>query len=133
MKFINQEVGSSTCGQTTLAILAGKTTGEICELMGKYGGTRTVDLIKVLDKLGIKVKNRKLKRVSKNNPLPSFAIISLRPIEKQKSYWGHWALLRDFVVYDPMPKYKTSRPLENYLRIIKRTNMQITSFIEIEN
>ena len=133
MKFINQEVGSSTCGQTTVAMLAGKTTGEICELMGKYGRTRTVDLIKVLDKLGIKVKNRKLKRVSKNNHLPSFAIISLRPIEKQKSYWGHWALLRDFVVYDPMPSYKKLRNLGDYLKIAKRKNMKITSFIEIEN
>lgn len=132
IRHINQAADSATCGQTTLAMILGKTTEEVCKLMGKKSGTRTVDLIKILDKEKIRVKNRKLKLISKKNKLPSYAILHLRPIGKTKSYWGHWSVLQDGMVYDPATQYEGPTPLEVYLPNLKDDGVKITSFIELD-
>lgn len=131
MKYLNQAVDSRTCGQTTLAIFLEKSTEEICEIMGKTGGTRTSDVLRVLDHFNIKVGSRKLTLLSKKNPLPERAIFHIRPAIKIKSFWGHWSLVYDGYVYDPRPMFTGPSPTDVYLANMPNMGEKITSFLEL--
>ncbi len=131
LKHVNQAEGSSTCGQTSLAMLLGKTTEEVCNLMGKKAGTKTSDLIRVLDMESIRVKNRKLKIISKKNKLPKYAVLHLRPIKKIKEYWGHWSILYDEMVYDPGPYITCAMPLASYNKMNLGNGIKVVSFVEL--
>lgn len=131
LKYINQAVGSSTCGQTTLAMLLSKTTEEVCEMMKMGGGTRTKDLIRVLDMAKVEVKNRRLKVVSMKTQVPAYAILHLRGVGKTKKYWGHWSLLKEGFVYDPGTIFTEEIPYLTYLARNKADGVKIASFIEL--
>lgn len=131
MKFQTQAPHSRTCGQTTLAILLDSTTEDICSIMGKSGGTRTADILRVLDHFGVETKSRKLTVSSKKNPLPDRSIIHIRPAKNVGFYWAHWALNYDGLIYDPRPLYSGPTPTDAYLANMSSVGEKMASFLEL--
>jgi len=120
MNLIPQPPGSSLCGQACVAMVAGITLGESILLFGHSHGTRTRELIRVLNCQspgGIKCAWGRLKRLRCRNSWPQRAIIKeiFGPIGKRRS---HWILLWDGHFYDPDPHDSPGTKYSSYLEIV---------------
>lgn len=127
IRLLTQDDGSSTCGQHCLAMISGKTVDEVCKLIGRKGGTRTVDMVKGLRILGFEcdTKLRPLKQT-----LSGTVLLHIRFYNTTKSYWGHWALYHNRTVYDPgrLVPYN----LSSYLISLENKGGRLTSILKIE-
>lgn len=92
---------------------------------GRYGGTKTSEIIKALRSLGLECGDR-CERISRKRPnLPRRGIVVLhRPKEpgKRKARW-HWMLTWDGTIYDPAgmwPDNMRDWRMTSYLRIHER-------------
>jgi hypothetical protein len=78
IKYQYQPPGSSLCGQTCVAMIAGITLEESIEAFrGKKGGTRTKEVVAALRKLGINCGDPPLTRI-KSQELPDTCIVGLK-------------------------------------------------------
>jgi hypothetical protein len=88
IKWIQQPEGSSLCGQTCVAMIAGVTLEESIEAFGgKRSGTRTKDVVIALRKLGIN-----------GQCYPDTCIVKLH-FDGQKN--THWTIWHEGKFYDP--------------------------------
>ena len=112
-----QQPSNTTCGQTCIAMIMWRPVNEICELMGKKGGTHTKDMVMALNHFQLK-NSEKLIRMSKSRSLPSFCIVKLA---HRKVSDTHWAIYHNGVYYDPTVGMVTSYD----------ENIRILSYLEI--
>jgi hypothetical protein len=99
IKHMYQPVGSSLCGQTCVAMLAGITLDQAIEAFGgKKGGTRTKDVVAALRKLAINCGDPPLTRFTGDNCLPDTCIVKLH-IDGAKH--THWVVWHEGRFYDP--------------------------------
>lgn len=122
------------CGQHCVAMLAGVPVEEAIEAVGHDRQTRTKDLRRAMEDLGLELGGDRLLQVRHNpnffNPqyTPKAALCkAVHHIKYVKSHF-HWVVLFDGKVYDPGPKYKL-RGLVEYVHEC----MYITSYIEVLN
>jgi hypothetical protein len=98
IKWLQQPEGSSLCGQTCVAMIAGITLEEsIAAFGGKRSGTRTKDLVAALRKLGIDCGDPPLARI-KYQCYPDTCIVKLHFDNKTHTHWTLWHNGR---YYDP--------------------------------
>lgn len=83
------------CGQSVLAMLSGKTVGEIIAFVGTERETDLKDMFRALEFYGIDF-DRERKQASGKDDLPDIALLSL----ETPRCW-HWSLYFDGVFYDP--------------------------------
>jgi hypothetical protein len=96
---IFQPPGSSLCGQTCVAMIAGITLDDSIEAFGgKKGGTRTKDVVAALQKLGINCGDPPLTRFNGDCFTSDTCIVKLRFEESNHS---HWTLWHEGRYYDP--------------------------------
>lgn len=74
IQYKQQELGNKTCGQACLSMITGETISNICTIMNKKGGTRNLDIIKVLKHFNIKYE---YKRCSKFDKIPVNSIVKI--------------------------------------------------------
>jgi hypothetical protein len=87
---IQQPEGSSLCGQTCVAMIAGITLEESIEAFGgKRGATRTTDLVNALRKLGINCGDPPLVRI-KGQLYPDTCIVKLHFNDRKNTHWTVW-------------------------------------------
>ncbi len=94
-----QQPTDTTCGQTCVAMLAGVTVDEVCEVMGKKGKTHRKDLARALNHFNFSC--TPLIRMTKvlEKDVLRLAIIRLQhPTTKS---WTHWVVRKDGEDYDP--------------------------------
>lgn len=90
MKWMQQLEGSSLCGQTCIAMIAGITFEESIEAFGgKRSGTRTKDLAAALRKLGINCGDPPLVRI-KGQCYPDTCIVKLHFKDRKNTHWVVW-------------------------------------------
>jgi hypothetical protein len=95
---IFQPPGSSLCGQTCVAMIAGVSLKESIDVFsGKRGGTRTKDVVAALRKLGINCGDQPLTRY-RGDCLPDTCIAKLH-FDHQKQ--THWVVWHEGIFYDP--------------------------------
>jgi len=118
MDLIIQPKGSSLCGQAVVAMAAGISLEESIRIFGHRHATRTKEVARVLNTLGIQCPSRRLKPLTDRDPRPTRAIIKeiYGPTRKRKS---HWVLLWDGKVYDPDPHDAPGAKYSSYLGIDK--------------
>lgn len=98
IKWMQQPEGSSLCGQTCVAMIAGVTLEESIEAFGgKRGGTRTKDLVAALRKLGIECGDPPLIRIN-GQCYPDTCIVKLHFNDRKNTHWTVWHEGR---FYDP--------------------------------
>lgn len=115
------------CGQACVAMVSSRELGEICKLMNEYKGTKTQDIIAVLQKLKIDC-GAKLQPISKNHPIPKLCIAKMTRFTRNRTRrpgW-HWVVIFDKKVYDPNG-YITSIKIAEH-----RHKGRVTSFIKID-
>jgi hypothetical protein len=101
VKWMQQPEGSSLCGQTCVAMIAGVTLEQsIVAFGGKCGATRTKEVVAALRKLGIDCGNPPLTRI-KGQCYPHTCIVKLHinHIDCLKSI--HWVVWHEGKYYDP--------------------------------
>lgn len=133
MKYINQGFDNNLCGQTSLAMIANVSIDEACKAIGKRGLTETKDLVRGLMKLQVGFNECRLKILKRNINLPKFALLLMRPIKKQKKYWGHWAVLKDGKIYDPADYHDGPLSIQEYVTTVSSYNIKISSFLELKD
>jgi hypothetical protein len=92
-QWVEQPIGTNTCGQVAIAVLAGISLEEAIKLVGKKGCTSTKDLVKALRSLGFKCPNR-----CKKMPRPTLGLGQVRCPER-KSGW-HWVVVDGIKIFD---------------------------------
>jgi hypothetical protein len=97
INWIQQPEGSSLCGQTCVAMIAGITLEESIEVFGKRSATRTKDLVAALRKLGIDCGDPPLTRI-KGTMLTRTCIVKLHFDYQTHT---HWTLWHNGQFYDP--------------------------------
>jgi hypothetical protein len=98
IKWMQQPEGSSLCGQTCVAMLAGVTLEEsIKSFGGKRGGTRTKELVNAIRKLGINCGDPPLVRIN-GQCYPDTCIVKLHFDDQTHT---HWTLWHNGQFYDP--------------------------------
>lgn len=86
-----------TCGQTGIAMIAGKSVDEAIRDMKTSGPTSLGRLIEILDKYGIRHAEKNV-RLSKKNPKPyPNSILAVHA----KGGYTHWTVLYEGRYYDP--------------------------------
>lgn len=83
------------CGQAVLAMLIGKTVGEIIEVVGTERETTLKQMFNCLDAYGIKY-SREKKTVTLKEDLPPICFLSL-----ETPHCWHWSLYFKGTFYDP--------------------------------
>ena len=128
MRIVRQPVGADhLCGQCVVATIAQVELDEAIAAVGhqKPTGTRTTQLAKALQKLGVATRGTRLRRVIRNGDLPSRAIVSCRRWVPRDGYlqeeW-HWMLWWDGSFRDPDG---------NGLNYYMGGGWRVTSYIEI--
>jgi hypothetical protein len=118
IELILQPPGSSLCGQACVAMAVGISLEESVKVFGHRHTTRTKEVARVLNALGIQCPSRRLKRLTDRTQWPTRAIIKeiYGPIRKRKSYW---VLLWDGHIYDPDPHDVLGSMYSSYLGIGK--------------
>jgi len=83
-------------------MLSDKTEDDMIELVGHDKGTKTKEIVRALDNLGINNSGR-LIRVKKKRPLPTIAILKVvyRKIKNCSGFDWHWILKYGDRFYDP--------------------------------
>lgn len=126
MKHINQPPGSSLCGQTCVAMIAGITLEESISVFGKSGETETREVITALNKLGISCGD-KLIRVKKGVDLPPCCIIVLHYDGAPMRHW-HWVVYYGGLYYDPAESigtgYKAGVKITSYLPVDRKPEQE---------
>ena len=89
-----------TCGQTCIAMLTGKTEDEIIKLIGHAKGTKTKEIVKILNLLNIG-NTQKLLLITKKTRLPDIGILKTVYDNVSKSKNWHWILKYRNKYYDP--------------------------------
>lgn len=89
MKYIRQPEGSSLCGQTCVAMVAGVSLEESIKVFGTRSGTRTRQLVAALKTLRVNCGN-KLIRLSKKNKKTDLCIVHLRIKGVKNGHWTVW-------------------------------------------
>jgi len=121
-----QPPGSSLCGQTCVAMIAGVPLEESISRFNSKGGTRTKQVKQVLESFGFNATNR-LKRVTKGTIIPSLAIGKMR---WSNSNHSHWVVIYDGKIYDPDPI--TTPPIRKVRKQEFAGSPRITSYLEIK-
>ena len=99
-----------TCGQTCVAMAAGVSREAAIAAVGMPAGTWGADLKRGLAKLGIRTgKTRTLRH---NAGAPQFGIVNInyRVNGRKVRRPGHWLLVWDWLIYDPLPPDREWRP-----------------------
>lgn len=89
MKLVMQPDGSSLCGQSCVAMLAGVSLDESIKAFGTRGGTRTKQLAAALASFGIKACDH-LTRIKLDTVLPEMCIVKMVWRSKAGKPRGHW-------------------------------------------
>jgi hypothetical protein len=98
---MQQPEGSSLCGQTCVAMIAGVTLEEsIAAFGGKRGATRTKDLVNALRKLGINCGDPPLVKI-KYQCYPDTCIVKLHIDHPDLKKSTHWVVWHNGKYYDP--------------------------------
>lgn len=93
---------SYLCGQTCVAMVAGMTIEQSVLLFGHSKGTRTNELVCILQWLGYNCDTRLRVVGSKAQQIPERSILNIDfYVAGRKTPFGHWALFWDGVFYDP--------------------------------
>jgi hypothetical protein len=101
IKWMQQPPGSSLCGQTCVAMIAGITLDESIESFGgKRGGTRTKELVAALRKLGINCGDPPLVRIN-GQCYPDTCIVKLHINHEDYKKSTHWVIWHEGRYYDP--------------------------------
>ena len=118
IELILQPPGSSLCGQACVAMAAGISLEESIKVFGHKHTTRTIEISRALNAVGIQCPSRRLKRLTDRPQWITRAIIKeiYGPIRKRKS---HWVLLWDGHIYDPDPHGVPGSMYSSYLGIDK--------------
>ena len=99
MKHMFQPLGSSLCGQTCVAMIAGVSIEEsIAAFGGTRGGTRTRQLVDALHKLGIRCGEPPLIRIDGDCFISDTCIVKLHFEWTKRTHWVVWHEGR---YYDP--------------------------------
>lgn len=106
-----------TCGQACIAMITGKSVGEVIKDMKTNGPTSIGQLMEILDRYGVQHGERN-KRISKKNPAPYRC--SILTVHTNGGY-THWVVFLDGQYFDP----------EFGLINGEYTHGKITSFLEI--
>lgn len=121
-----------SCGQTCLAILAGKTPREVIELLPDKKGTSAKQLYDTAKKLGVQLDMLPPLRF-KNHELPLCGLVIARIIWEEKRHRTHWIVIdtspRTPLVYDPSLGTPWNWLL--YVGHLERNQGRIMSFIEV--
>jgi hypothetical protein len=142
MTLLTQPPDSQSCGQHCVAMIAGVSVEEAIEAVGHDRRTRTKDLRRALEKLGMELGSDRLLQVRHNKAFfdpkhtPKAALCKAVhfPMAVSKKLRGrclrsfHWVVIYNGMVYDPGPGYKLMG-LSEYVRDC----MFITSYIEVLN
>ena len=107
-------------------MLSSRSVDEICEIIGRKGGTRTRDLVRGLRKLGFPCLS-KLQKL--REPLPEISILHLRFYDTGKAFHGHWSLLHHGVVYDP--GLGVAIDFDSYRAFVQGDGAKITTMLPI--
>ena len=86
--------------------------------MGTKGGTQTKDIIKGLEKIGLKAGSDKLIRIPKNWKKPMLCIVHIGFVKSSKKHWSLWIGIKN-CFYDPA------------LSLIIRDNFYINSGVKM--
>lgn len=109
MNLLTQPKNSNICGQTCVAMIANIDIESSIMIFGHNHGTKTKEVIKALNKLGITTKQSKLERVKKNK-LPEGLLIAHQ--------YRHWIVIDKGKIYDPSPyREMNKQPITSYLEI----------------
>lgn len=100
MKIVMQPEGSSLCGQSCVAMIAGVSLEDSIAAFGKRGGTRTKEVAKALSVFGIKSKDC-LTRITKTNVPSEKCIVHVVWRNSQGKPRGHWIVRYQGQYYDP--------------------------------
>lgn len=124
MKCVRQPDNSRLCGQACLATISGKSLKEIVKIVGHKHGTKTKELISILQKFGFSP-DSKLRVVKKDKLVPKFCILKLK--YKDRSSW-HWVVYKDRVIYDPALGKFNSKDFYNH----HKKTTRISSYLDID-
>lgn len=95
---IQQPQNSSLCGQSCVAMYCGVTLEESVKAFASKGGTRTRQVISVIQSFGVDMDYKPLQLIKKDSTLPETCIIKIVWEGKKRS---HWILKKGNVVHDP--------------------------------
>ena len=123
INIVYQPEGSSLCGQSCVAMIAGISLSQSIEVIGHKRKTRWAELRDALTGLGFSV-SEKLTKIRSRSDLPRFCIV--------KKYWGagntsHWIVKCNGLTYDPISGLNCAV----LLPFAKKPNVRITSYGEI--
>jgi hypothetical protein len=126
-KIMQQPVGSSTCGQTCVAMIAKVSLETACRAVGRKSGTHGTHLIKGLKTLGVDCYPTS-KLVRKDKPLPECGIMRIQATY-DTSWRGHWVLKWGGRIYEPTDGKVWG--IQTYVEYLQSVRQRFTSFIEI--
>ena len=122
-----QPPGSSLCGQTCVAMIAGVSLDEsIRAFGGKKGGTRTNDVISALRKLGFNTSDRLIRFNGACFPSDT-VIVKLRFSDSKET---HWTLWHEGRFYDPS---RYGHGTLNQAKNMYPEGVRMTSYLPIYN
>lgn len=130
MELVLQPYRSKICGHCCVAMVANKTVEQVTEYIGHSYGTKTRDIISVLNNLGIK-NSGKLKLLPRHRKtelynLPETCLLVSRTSNEQLHGNWHWIVYHKGEIYCPSAgKFKS---LDNYLI---RLNAAVSSYLEV--
>lgn len=123
-----------TCGQTTVAMIAGVTVDEVIEVMGNAKGTQVGDFTRALRHYGFDVGRdielpHPAERTSRSR-LPSCAILTVTKYREDDDF-NHAVLLNRAIVYDPA--LGAGIPLSTYsTNLLPRDGRWINQYLKIK-
>jgi hypothetical protein len=123
LKLVLQPEGSSLCGQSCVAMIAGISLSQSIKAIGHKRKTRWVELRDALTGLGFSV-SEKLTKVQSRSDLPRFCVVRI--------YWGadntsHWIIKCGGLTYDPISGLNCAE----FLPFAKKPHVRVTSYGEI--
>lgn len=121
MKLILQPPQSYLCGHCCVAMVAGVTLAQAIGTIGHLKGTKTKEIVKALETLGIGVNKLKVGKPPKG----IVAIVKAWPIGQKKSRGWHWAVIdENGKMLDPGGG--------NLSHILYDARYKLTSYLEIK-
>lgn len=127
MKHIFQPPGSSLCGQTCVAMIAGVSLEESIAAFGKRSGTRTKEVVAALRKLGVNCGDPPLMRLREPWRLTNLPETCIVKMHFDGSKTTHWAIWHNKRFYDPDERGHQSL----YENIAYPSGVRITSYLPI--
>lgn len=117
---------ATTCGQTSVAMVAGVSVEEACVAVGKRGATTAAELVRGLRRLGVACADG-LVLVRR---MEGFAPLAIARLSRAKPHTaGHWVVWADGYFMDPADG-GTFRP-EDFTCLLSAWGWRLTSILQV--